>query len=106
MNLVKPKQTLDPRKFLEAQERAQKLETWRQAQNALQPDREALFALVADPEDWRAEIEAFIPWAMNIPPEDVMDAIQHFTGAGVTITHVNHGYTVKSDGYRKGPCGP
>lgn len=82
------------------------LEQWRQVQNRLQPEREAIFALVADPEDWKAEIEAFIPWGMNIAPEVVMDAVQHFTGAGVTITRETYGYTVKSDGYRKGPCGP
>jgi hypothetical protein len=75
-------------------------------QNALQPQREALFALVRDPDDWKAPIEAFIKYAWNIPVEDMDDAIVHFTGVENTIVHDTFGYTIKSVGYRNGPCGP
>jgi hypothetical protein len=78
---------------------------WAQEQNAKQPERERLFKLVQDPSDWKAPIEAFIPYGWNIRPEAMNDAIVHFTGTEATITHETNGYRVKAVGYRNGPCG-
>jgi hypothetical protein len=75
-------------------------------QNALQPEREQLFKLVADPDDWKAPINAFIKYAWNITPEQMNDAIVHFTATEAAFTHETHGYHVTAVGYRKGPCGP
>lgn len=79
---------------------------WAQEQNAKQPERERLFKLVQDPHDWKAPIDAFVKYAWNIKPEELNDAIIHFTGTEATFIHETEGYTVKALGYRNGPCGP
>ncbi len=67
---------------------------------------EAAFAMVANPSDWRAAIDAEI---VNDPGlrEMVADAIIHFTATEPTFTFAGpHHVRVQAVGYRAGPAGP
>lgn len=70
----------------------------------MQPIREAYFRLVANKDDWKAPISAFVPATISL--EAVRDAVIHFTGTVPEFTMTQQGWMVRATGYRCGPCGP
>jgi hypothetical protein len=76
---------------------------WIAEQNALQPIREFWFAKVANPKDWKAPIDGYVPAKADL--DAVTDAVVHFTGTVPTFTMTRFGWKVEAIGYRAGPCG-
>lgn len=63
------------------------------------------FDKVANPNDWRASIDAVVE---TDNPAEIEEAIIHFTGDVPTVTREDCGchFRFWSVGYRNGPCGP
>ena len=69
-----------------------------------------LFDEVADPNDWRAEINAVIPISCF---DEYNEAVEIYTGTSLVIgegfdlkTQLEPMVEVRAIGYRDGPCGP
>lgn len=71
----------------------------------MQSRLELCFAMVANPDDVRGPIDAWIPFNPELV-DAVRDAVVHFVGEQPTMTRVGNKVRVESDGYRNGPCGP
>jgi hypothetical protein len=79
-------------------------ETWIAEQNRLQPMREELFRLVANPVDWKAPIDTLVPTKTDLAM--LVDAIEFFTATKPIITYAGlDGFHVVAVGYRAGPAG-
>jgi len=65
-----------------------------------------LFAMVQNPHDWKAPINALVNDTAELR-EALTDAIEHFTATTPRFDVVSPCYMrVTSDGYRNGPAGP
>lgn len=76
-----------------------------------QARRTVLFNLVADRNDWRAKVDAVVPFRKFVElattVEEVEAAIVHFTGTVARSWIVGDtGVQFRAVGYRAGPCGP
>lgn len=79
-------------------------EAWVAEQNRLQPMREELFRLVANPIDQRGPIDAIVPAKTDLAM--LVDAIEFFTATTPVITYAGaEGFHVVALGYRAGPAG-
>ena len=69
-----------------------------------QAQLEAAFDLLADPDDWKAPIAA---WVSGESVRIAVAAIQHFTATDPTVEldTFNMRYLISSVGYRAGPAG-
>ncbi len=85
-------------------ERAKDRETWVEEMNKKQPDFEAAFNMIANPDDWKAPIKTRIK---KKDYERCREACIHFTATNLEIYGEGcDDYEVRSIGYRAGPAGP
>lgn len=73
-------------------------------QGTREDELEAAFNLVADPNDWKAPIDA---WVEHYKYDLVAEAIEYFTATEPRLGGLQNGWKrIIATGYRNGPAGP